>query len=78
MLFAALMWVADKLPTLMSVAIVCVALYFAFIKRAMLVGGIPSTIKKLTRKALGAMLGEELVARQREAEEAAKVLEAFM
>ena len=36
MLFAALMWIADKLPTLMSVAILCVALYFAFIKRAML------------------------------------------
>ena len=50
MLFAALMWIADKLPTLMSVAILCVALYFAFIKRAMLVGGVLSTIKKLTRR----------------------------
>ena len=50
MLFASLMWIADQLPTLMSVAILCVALYFAFIKRAMLVGGVLSTIKKLTRR----------------------------
>ena len=50
MMFTALLWVADKLPTLMSVTILCVALYFAFIKRAMLVGGVLSAIKKLTRR----------------------------
>ena len=50
MMFTALLWVADKLPTLMSVTILCVALYFAFIKRAMLIGGVLSAIKKLTRR----------------------------
>jgi hypothetical protein len=50
MTFTALFWLADKLPTLISVAILCTALYFAFIKRAMLVGGVVSTLKKLTRR----------------------------
>ena len=50
MAFTALFWLADKLPTLISVAILCTALYFAFIKRATLVGGVVSTLKKLTRR----------------------------
>ena len=49
-IFTLLFWVADKLPTLISVAILCVALYFAFIKRTMLVSGLLSGIKKLTRR----------------------------
>jgi|TARA_B110001469_G_C9581379_1_gene288370 hypothetical protein len=48
MTFTALFWLADKLPTLMSVTILCVALYFAFIKRTMLIGGVLSTLKKLS------------------------------
>ena len=53
MTFTALFWLADKLPTLMSVTILCVALYFAFIKRTMLIGGVLSTLKKLSPRRRG-------------------------
>ena len=45
-----LFWFADKLPLLLSVAILAGALYFAFIKRAMLASSLLSGIKKLTRR----------------------------
>ena len=49
-IFSSLVTLMDKLPLIVSIAVVCTAMYFGFKKRAMLVSGVLSTIKKLTRR----------------------------